>query len=349
MHAIVSLRTQYTNLGDLLINILLVSSLAAQCQVICDAAGVPDDYLAEFKAELSARGVAAEFVPSRPGLILRTLRLVAGGQPVVFLLSPGDNLPSRSPQRLVIGLLTRLLPRLFIAQVGASWPAVGGADRFLLRGAAKRPDLLSVRDEASQARLQAVGVAPRIVPDLAFLQPLSHHAGRRFMMTFRERAELPFDALVARLAPLIAAARAAGLVPGFCWQVSSDEALARKLAAACDVEVFQTAPGRTTLPVMRELYHQGAVICSNRLHALLIGAANGALPLACLSAADGKVSAAFAAAGLGSLVAHDPADDARVLGALLQSPEESRHTVETAFAKAATGLHAYFQSMAAAQ
>lgn len=350
MYAIVSLRTQYTNLGDFLINVILVSSLAERCKVICDAAGVPDAYLSEFSAELRGRGVAAEFVADRMALGMRVVRLLARGASVVFLLSPGDNLPSRSPQRAVLGAMARTVRRLFVAQVGASYPALSRLDRFLLRGAAKRPQLLAVRDAASQARLQRAGVAAGIVPDLAFLQnlshrTLSHRGGERFMMTFRERSGVPFESLVSRLQPLLAMAREAGLVPGFCWQVAGDEAYARKLAAACGADVFQQGTGRPTLEAMGDLYRGSAVICSNRLHALLLGAANGALPLACLSPEDHKVSSAFAAASLDSMVAHDPAGDDRVLQRFLQSPEPSHRLLEDAFAHASVALDGYFRAM----
>lgn len=345
MYAVVSLRTQYTNLGDLLINVILVSSLTERCTVICDVAGVPDAYLAEFSGELRARGVTAEFVADRMAMGVQVFRLLSGGASVIFMLSPGDNVPTRNPQRAVIGAMARTVRRLFVAQVGASYPALSRLDRFLLRGAAKRPHLLAVRDAASQARLQRAGVTAAIVPDLAFLQALSHKGGERFMMTFRERNGVPFESLVSRLLPLLAMAREGGLVPGFCWQVAGDEAYARKLAAACGAEVFQQGSGRPTLEAMSELYRRSAVICSNRLHALLLGAANGALPLACLSPEDHKVSSAFAAASLESMVAHDPAGDGRVLQQFLQSPEQSHRMLEDAFASASAALDGYFKAM----
>ena len=68
--------------------------------------------------------------------------------------------------------------------------------------------------------------------------------------------------------------------------------------------------------------------------------------MACLSAEDAKVAAAFAAVSLDGFVASTSAGDAAMLDRALQSPDDCHRQLGEAFARASAKLGDYFEAVA---
>jgi polysaccharide pyruvyl transferase WcaK-like protein len=343
-----SLKTQYENLGDQAIGAVMVARASQAVHMACLIDGVPADYLAEFKAlvaQLGGRDVAYVGRGDALKLVARTL---LAGRRVGLFFSPGDIRADRSAKtRQAIVAAARALGRFRFAQVGTSYASVGPENAQLFRVLAAAGHPVTVRDGTSRARLAAAGVTLPIVPDLAFGLPTNAHAGgRRAVFAFRETEGVSTDDLVARLARLVAQVRAAGLEPVLFWQVARDAALARTLAERLAIPNLNADDRRPTYAQAAAVYAGAAAMFSNRLHSLLVAAAQGALPFATLHPAEIKVRGVFDHAGLTHLVSSTPEEDADTFVRASADMDAQRTRVAEAFARERALLDGYFARVA---
>lgn len=91
------------------------------------------------------------------------------------------------------------------------------------------------------------------------------------------------------------------LIPIAVVQVEADRDVARRLANDLGGEVLYWDPGVSHAEqekLVRELYQRCLIVVGDRLHGLVLGATEGAIPLGWIEASRGKIAAHFDAAGL---------------------------------------------------
>lgn len=170
----------------------------------------------------------------------------------------------------------------------------------------RRMALVNWRDAASQAVSGVGGVAP----DWAFsswAQPsrrAEHPGGRPFLVvTMRGDRESPSAEWISRVRRL---ALSLGLEIRVVTQVVRDSRRSRELSEwlACTEPALVWEQGETHLQLeatVREVYSQAAIVVSDRLHALIIAASEGAVPVGLTTGSAAKLTRTLAPVGLDHL------------------------------------------------
>ena len=157
--------------------------------------------------------------------------------------------------------------------------------RYPIRAALRVADLVTWRDRPSR-RIMGLG---EVVPDWAFATGAPARrlvvAGDRPLLAIAMRASLPHaprtepdDAWADRAGDL---ARTNGLTPVFTAQIGRDGPLAERLAARAGAEaVVWTDGDHAGMEArLRAVYRRSAAVLSDRLHGLVMGATEGAVPV----------------------------------------------------------------------
>lgn len=338
MVALVSLTTQFDNLGDQVIGALLVASLSRRTKVLCLSGSAPVDYLNAFRTRV-ADFEGSQFKIVKGFHALGNAIPAALGSGILVALSPGDifGFGSASRQQALRVAAKSSFGRVRFLQIGASLSRVDPSMARTLQAMAIR-GFISVRDEHSRARAAKHGIDLPLVPDLAFSLPVRPAKNARYMViSFRAHDDVPIEALALRVSALAKNAWETGLEPVLFWQVERDAAVATCLAARTGIEVLNRHSTRPNYEEAAAIYGDTAVIASNRLHALLIAAAHGAIPLAALRSTETKVRGVFEGSGLIDMVADNSAEDL-LLMARLRGDENVRVRVAEAFAVGKTRI-----------
>ncbi|AMY70568.1 polysaccharide pyruvyl transferase family protein [Frigidibacter mobilis] len=345
-----SLDTQFENLGDEVINGLLLRELARRQALRILTGKAPDWYRANIAAAVGGGGGDVRFIADRKRYMRDFVMgcLLPPGN--IMLLSCGDvtTIKPNSRRSKMMSVLTRL-PFLQIAQVGASRLKLADADKGWLARAAGKAGRVTVRDEYSLQTLEAAGIKTRLLPDLAFLLDYRRPDGAtKALFMFRE-TDADSTAFVAQLAAMVARSRDLGLEPVFGWQVARDESFNRALAehtGAGLLELPGSSEGRLT-PTL-QAYEGVAVIVSNRLHGLLLAASRGALPMPMLRDSERKVRGVFEHAGLAGLLVSDalaPGASADALAGVMTQRSLYVDAVEQAFQANSASLRQGFDAL----
>lgn len=145
------------------------------------------------------------------------------------------------------------------------------------------------------------GGTGEVTPDWAFALKASGEASvRRDLLVVTMRGDRP-EPTPAFLESVTALAQAKGLRPVVINQVVRDKARSTAIADALGVEFiapWSGGPHREFERVIRDVYARAAVVMSDRLHALVIGLTEGAIPIGTTSGSSEKLDRTFAAAGI---------------------------------------------------
>jgi hypothetical protein len=345
MKSFISLRTQYENLGDEVINALLVRQLSARMPVVALTSGVPDWYVELFRTHLPA-GAAVSFEPSSAQFYLR---LAAAGltERSYLFLSPGDT-TSRSTRftprdRMMQALVA--LPQLRLANVGASFSSLGVPRAHIFAASLRRGAPLTIRDLRSRAKAASEGVTLPVVPDLAYLLGReTSDQGDKALISLRQVNSTSYSQdILVRVIDLV---RRAGLEPVVSWQVGRDRDYCEGLARSLGIRFIDFGADRPTLTQMAELYRQCRLVVSNRLHVLLIAAAYGAAAFPLVDREETKVRGIFETAGLDDLIIDTDAGLDEV-SPLMVDYRGLDGRFAAAFDSANTELQTYFDALVA--
>lgn len=311
--AFMSVKTQFDNLGDVLINRELALALSRRGRTLVDFSRCPPAF---------RQAMAVDGLPNVEGLdrfgsirlFLALLRARIEGRECFYFLNPGG-LGGRefSPRQTVSASIYNLLLAVFgligvkVCLVGASFDPLKPRARAVMKTRLRNLFLIAVRDRLSIAHLEADGLrVDGLVPDLSFLA----YAGPRdpegrpavaFSFRFDKGDETAFDAFVLA----VAAGQGAGTPLKFVAQVARDaepmRRLAERIAAAGHAARYLGC--WTDLPTVDGYYADCRVIYSNRLHALLMATYFGVTPVAVVSgSANRKIEGIFADLGVERLV-----------------------------------------------
>ncbi len=152
-----------------------------------------------------------------------------------------------------------------------------------------------------------------VTPDWAFaLHGSGARSGVRDLLVVTMRGDRP-EPTPAFFESVKTLATARGLRPVVINQVVRDKARSAMMAHAMDVEYiapWSGGPHDDFERVVRDVYARTQLVMSDRLHALVIGLTEGALPIGTTSGSSEKLDRTFAAAGI-----HDVSFDYRGLEA----------------------------------
>jgi len=306
VRAFMSVKTQFDNLGDALINRELARLISAHAATTIDFSRCPDSFRQAMKLEASSNiRPLARFGYVR--LLARMTTAAMAGTQCYFFLNPGGlgrrplsrkQLRSGSLNNLLLWALRSLGVRVCL--LGVSYDPLDSKSLKLTRERASLLHRLVVRDEASATYLRSVGIrVDAIMPDLSFglYQEDGPSNKDRPTIAFSFR----FDGLGARQIEAFVTAVMGHFGPeyrfAFVAQVGRDVGPMRSLEAVC-----QEATGFQTnfyaciddIAKMGQYYAGCRAIFSNRLHALLLAAHASAAPVAAIDrTCDGKIIGLF--------------------------------------------------------
>lgn len=296
-----SLRTQYQNLGDFMIAWATVSTLKEIGRVVLDSRSTPEAYVRLFAGLEGVEFTRRDF----------WWYLVRGGR-WVYVVKPGGYaaLPGLRPNvvRMAKWLYFRLA-RLLGARMLMMPHSYSGAlqePRALKRLYFSVFDLVLGRDhrtcdEYRRLGLSNVDYAPDMALALAgsdrlFLATGTHlREGIAVSMRFDRRSTA--DRVTQLLAQYEGAIRMVS-------QVEFDDDLNREVGIrlrAGDAAFYDRS--QESISAVVEIYSRSRYVVSNRLHALLLGYINGAIPVAVVDPQkDAKIVGCLQALGLGDCV-----------------------------------------------
>lgn len=308
--AFMSVKTQFDNLGDVLINRELALALSARARTVIDFSRCPP----AFRQAMAVEGLLNIEVVDGLGSLKLFIALISArlrGQPCYYFLNPGG-LGGRemSPRQTLSASIYNVLLWFFavigvrVCLVGASFDPMQKRARFVMKTRLRNLFLIAVRDQLSIGHLRDDGVrVDGLVPDLSFLafQPERLPAGDRpalaFSFRFDKGDETTFDAFVLD----IAGRQAPGRVLKFVAQVARDGEPMQRLAERVAAHGFEAryVGCWTDIDQVNQSYADCSAIYSNRLHALLMATYVGAAPVAVVSGkANRKIEGIFGDLGL---------------------------------------------------
>ncbi|MDQ1125488.1 polysaccharide pyruvyl transferase WcaK-like protein [Microbacterium sp. SORGH_AS 505] len=284
LHAFLSLVAQDDNLGDLVIRrrvFDLADASVHRLHVLID--DMPRDFLEPFRLD-SRQNVS---VYTNPRGFSRAMLAQAIRQRAILVLSPGPE----HIRRGVLGgvqLVAQIGRTLVLRSLGARVVAIGrsvlGRKRSGVLAAASRlsaalSNVYFARDHFSVNLLASKSV--RYAPDVAFSEGTSSELliDSKDIAAFSFRAEgMPTDDQFRIMA---ASVREHGLKPVLVSQVRRDDEVHRQLstAASCDALLWGERSHAEQLDAVMKTYDTSRLVISNRLHALILGAVQRAIPV----------------------------------------------------------------------
>ncbi len=275
-----SIAAQWDNLGDIEIRHVLVDWLRdAGLPLRVFAGTMPDGYVDAF-------GLPAEMIERSSTAFQRDLWRAVATRRASIVFSPGPQGfgPLGKLPKTLVNLINVRLVRASgggAVAVGRSLRGHGALARAIEQMLVNAFDLYVVRDIGSD---DALGQPLRRAPDLAFFRapgtPLPDITMPRTQVAFSFRSDRAVDE--ARVGDAVAFVRARGFSPVFVTQVLRDDArhvtLARRFGA--DLVEWGDRSHLAQIARLRVCYARTHAVISNRLHGLLMGVGQGAVPVA---------------------------------------------------------------------
>ncbi|WP_159094844.1 polysaccharide pyruvyl transferase family protein [Stenotrophomonas sp. ESTM1D_MKCIP4_1] len=298
MHA----KTQFDNVGDALIVGQAVALMSEHMNVVLSAKGIPAHFSKQIRE--STKAPYSELDSGKAEIFLAlALRRMHGLRSYYSLIPGGINGEKSKGSYLsgtVYNLALQLMALLGIVtvQMGVSYDKLGVRHQKLLRGRARALSYHFVRDSQTDEYCRERGIKHSgVAPDLAFVMfpdTSKKSSGSRVAFSFRtDRGGRP---LIEKIGEMINASFAVDTQIVLVSQVARDtpgmlelQELLMSLGFKCDFEDVTDS-----LNAASKVYSTCSLIYSNRLHALLLAASNGAAPCPVISAqVDRKISGIF--------------------------------------------------------
>lgn len=301
MRILYLMKTQDSNLGDLLINKLLIDLLAEKAaRMLFDVTGVSQVFRDALMEGVSAASVFA--TRRGAGYYLKLLHCRKHFD--VIIAPPGH--AGRASWRLLVPIAFALYYRVLgvrYMRLGKSIPHNSGVGAVLEKLLVLLSHHTMVRDHGSLERIRLFKSQRNIscAPDLIVLlsgkerPPITSRSGLIASFRFDYYPEETRAAFVKQVAELTAHhARAHALPVTLTWQVERDEDCVRAVADELKKLGIESSLLGITLENLSETYGAAALILSNRLHVALTSLSLGANAWAvCDPAKDHKIIDAF--------------------------------------------------------
>ncbi len=326
-----SLKTQFGNVGDALINRELIGLLHAHGAVCVDTSGTPRWYV-----DGLALAPGTRRVDGHVRLLAALLRARLERRRAFFFFVPGGfsgELTRRQFVRRTLLLAPLALLRAIgvrICHVGVSYEAIGARHAAYLRLKQRLMHAFFVRDSRSAALLQRLGVHPSgVLPDLAFNLVAAAAGGSRGASPRRVEFSFRTDQHAAQFDRIDAAVRAvldrlpADVDRGVTVQVTHDALGMRRLAERIGAErgtEFAVFTETRSVELLLAHYRAADLVVSNRLHVLLLAAAAGCRIVACVDPHNAKIVGLFESLGRTDVLLDLAASDAAAVDRALAAP-----------------------------
>lgn len=303
-----SLSTQFDNLGDCIINQLVIEQSAHHSQVHVLCRGVPS----WLRVRLSGREGIVLYDAAGKYFVSLFVRLIRRSN-VSFLFKPGHLGGRRGVLPLVRLAASASFCRVFklfggrIVRAGCSLgPDFSRSEQFFQKVIGRCHSVYGVRDDASIALATAFGI-PGIVytPDLAFLLPFSNGIGEcrgRVAVSFRSRGWMA-SGFGSVLGHVQAFCGESGKTMTVIQQVMYDEQVTKTICSETGCDAVRFVQSEFGVNQVFGSLRESEFMISNRLHSLLFGWASGVIPVAVVDdTVDEKIVSLFGSLGLGGLV-----------------------------------------------
>ncbi|MCW2494329.1 MAG: polysaccharide pyruvyl transferase family protein [Jatrophihabitans sp.] len=295
------------------------------------------DATAGFREGLGLTGADTTY-RSYPRFVLAALIAAVRGGGWMFAFNPGEIRCVRK-QAVMHALL---VPTLIVGRLrGGSVVRAGVGTRDwhwfwgrLIKLTVTLASINAWRDEYSRSVFGS-GI---IRPDWAFddgpgsVAPTTSRS--RLAVTLRSDRPAPSEAWVAALRQVCADT---GLAPVVVVQVRRDNAAAEALAARLGAEFVPWPAEQPHLrqeTAVRAIYAESAFVVSDRLHALVMGLTEGALPAGVIEGPDVKIGRHFAAAGITAVSTDATGWNSARVAEWITALGDRRGEIETGLARA---------------
>ncbi|GAA1744205.1 hypothetical protein [Microbacterium paludicola] len=238
---------------------------------------------------------------SFPTWLFQAARTAVSGTRVTLVANAGEVPVSRKGALRVAAIrAVGLLPRVTLLWLGAGVPGARSILSKPYASLAKAARGAAFRDAESITLLGAGAT----MPDWAFSlgtptrEWQDASARTRLALVLRGDRTRPSDAWVEWVRGL---ADGLHLTPTLVVQVRRDTALARDLAAELAGEVVEFPESRSHAAqeeLVRRIYREARLVVGDRLHGLIVGATEGAVPLGWVESSRGKIARHFSTVGL---------------------------------------------------
>lgn len=308
--AILSLRTQFENLGDLLINSAAVGLLSRKYCVVLDVSRVPSWYkkllLSDVVGIKTTNYLALQLIFAKPE---SKLFLKPGGYPGIA----GFKLALRRLLHTAF-LFTVRLRGLKIVRLSSS-QGFSTKWAFVESLRVRQIDTCCIRDAASRLEINRLGGNAYACPDfsLFYFNENSKFSTKIEDIDFASKESIAFSFRGDR-AGLCKIDRISELVD-FCGsdlslsivsQVNFDDEFNYMLSLEKGAKYACYRNDEKSISEIKEIYKRSKFVVSDRLHVLLMGALNGAIPVAFISAEkDSKVAGCLEELGIKNIIYYD--------------------------------------------
>ncbi|MFQ3635129.1 MAG: polysaccharide pyruvyl transferase family protein [Cyanobacteriota bacterium] len=320
--------TQFDNLGDLLINRILIAELRKYARLVVNVNGVPEWYKEELGL-LPGEIVEESRIKFRTRIILAGIKRLSGLKKNTFaIINPGH---SYGDMKMLGGSFFRILINstlIYLSGVrrcrfGCSIGPFWGGRESLERLQAKLMYFNSVRDSISKNYAESIGIQNTVYfPDLAWLME-TEYTQKRPSIESREFVIFSFRDLTPgflnkhlnsqeyqrillskldKIVDYVSINLSKKIL--ICYQVDRDKSMSDFLydryKNICKIDFLDS---RVTSRDMEKVYSSSCLVFSNRLHVLMFSMAFGALPIAVIdSEKHTKISGVFADSGMKPLL-----------------------------------------------
>ncbi|WP_166980726.1 polysaccharide pyruvyl transferase family protein [Paramicrobacterium fandaimingii] len=274
-----SIAAQPDNLGDVVIRKILLDWLDdSKRPMFILVSTMPESYVRAFSVPGSATLIRNPFHYQ-----LRLIRALLVGRPSI-VFAPGPQIigySGRARAKSVVNAINSILVKLRRGQVlivGRSYSGNKVIARSVERITARLADLCVVRDTGS---LDTLALKRFVAPDLAYFKPSSGIGSSqdRPQVAVSLRGDKPASSGTLEWIKLFAASRGLSII--LVTQVARDDAQHHNVASelGCDVVEWQSNDYVAQLKRVENAYAHSAFVITDRLHAAILGARNGAIPI----------------------------------------------------------------------
>lgn len=279
--------TQTNNLGDLMINKMLVDELCKYGKVYLDAFGIPDEFKAPLLNNKNVIDVSTlGFTVKRLSInnIYKYIALLSKNDIKLITRSPGPLEEPSEKIRLGFSLVNKVAS-LFKVRVVYFGNCCSEALSNGHKLKSTSMDEIYVRSQNSLEYAKKFLSCPiSYIPDMAYLMLTSkvYEKKKIVIVDYREVADAN-EHSIADLRLIIRGFRLLGYAVELYYQVKSDKESMLSLYDILKDEGVTMRKDLLWYDDIEEFYSDKAYIISNRLHSLLFGAAYGVIPIARIS------------------------------------------------------------------
>lgn len=288
--------TNKDNLGDLLITKYQIEEYAKHGDVFVDCHGMPSDFR---RVIFDTQSPSVKDFEREYGICYRSIKVfkvisTLNRQGFThFCDAPGPRVPFRRPlYRMFSKFLVKVIPPLFLSKrikrfsLGTDlYYHNKGVTARLTKWSFSKIDVLGIRSMANLEALQKVYHNVVYVPDMAFLYPkftssLFESKRNRIALSFRKVEN--YHLLVKAMQSICMVAEKQGTEVDVLYQVEVDKTFCKQLCQDMKSQNIHFIEKPIDFYSI-ETYQRYDIVCSNRLHVLLMAAMNGAIPYGLIS------------------------------------------------------------------